>query len=1450
MAFDTLGVNVVASGIRGVANDIGHLALSFLRYIRAVEQADRASLKAAASQSKLADTMAGKAQRNVANLERKYGTLTLKARTLEATIQALNLTMRDPAVALSNYDAAVKEVQKYEQAIKNLEATARRRKDGEMYVVDARKLAPILAELRKKLNEANLELQKQSKNYAASIKEQAKYTNSTQQLAQTNEDLVDTEEAIADAIKNSSNATEDAIAKKQAYNNLVEQASQQTGIFGQMLSTLTGGFGQATVSSGLFSSILGQTTTASTKLAGGLTQTAAGGAALNAGLAVTAPQLALVMVAMDAFKLGLRAVTAVAKAVVSAVNLLWNALKKLVSIAWDAAKAIGKTLWSALTKIASAPFKVISGLFGNMGGSMQRVMEMAVGMNLSRVWWQLGMKMRDMAKSAAESATEYQVTFNRLRTLMLNEIVGTEYGGTTTIEQHEEALKKATLATQELVKWTSMLAVSTIYDAEDILNVYTLAMSYGFASTQAEKLTESVLDFATGMGLGDVEMKRIIENFGQMRAQGKITGTELRDLARGSFVPVNEVLEQMAKNAGLIGDYDIPNMQAINAVLQDMADNGELTADSFAAINTQLSKLGADGKITRQEFEGLVQEFSKGDVMQRFGLTAEQAGKALEGIKTGQLTEELNHLIATGKLTIDEFFDAFIEMAENKYPNAALSMGVTMKAVKSNIQDYIATMIGWRLIAPVFEVVAKHVQGFIQNTLMSEKQIAMFDRMGKAFKVVTDLVLTYSTAMLNARKVSGTFFGSGPLSQLRRFTNELLSMVGALGTEDFGKRFADFPFILKSIGLSFGSRDLVLGGIESLNDIMTDIMKGVDVDPEALKQSLDDVFGTLWKDFFGPTIKDAIDLAWSDYIAPAIDKLWKKMKDKFGKWKTEELIPGIKTFFGETLPGWISTFGTWIEDNGPKIVADLAGFVTDILNTFAGVSADTFGEDHWLTRLIELLSTLATYAGVKVADPTSELDKEALEDVTEAFDNFVTSVGTAIGQIDKVRIAIGKFADEDTATGLAHFTTFAGIYGDMLSIVGDTGAAIGLSILKIAEGLSAMAGGSEGISVLERLGAAIAYIVFLPVQKLLEVLDFVQKIVAWVYAFGIVANSGGTDGIADFFKTVSDVAGTMIDATPLTKSLDSIAESMKNFANIVAGEDVYNAAEKARDFLNKIRGFLGMELLEGEPTEIEVPLEPKPTLPEDTGINFRTAVQGAVAEAGTGDVDPTEMAVPVHTTLSEITLGNGKEPFTMDSLFTNILDNANLDTSLAPINIPMPTINIEGDFTAYGESLGKDLVAGFSTGITADMALVEIPLPATPETKSIGEALIQGIINGINQKLPSAISAAQAAAQAIANAMSQLWRIESPSKLFMGFGANLMKGLEQGIAGGTEGAMAVARDAATDIKQGVGAITNSNNRSYVNTTNTSVNNWNIKMSTPIIASTQLQAYEILRMRAA
>jgi len=1521
MAFDTLGVNVVANGIRGVAGDIGHLALSFLRYVRAVQQADAASVKAAASQSKLATAMAGKSQTSVDRLEKQYIRLKMRADSLKTSIDILYMTMRNPLTAQLNYNKSILDMERQKTVVEQLNLAYQQLvRTGQTTVANAFKakhMAKEEAELKRLIAVYN----KMQKEYIESLKEQNQLNQSTQNLATTTSDMAETAEQIVDAYNRMQQAQEDAADKQQAWADAVDAASSQTGMFGRLLSDLTGSFGAAT----------------------------AGNSAFMSGLGLTIPQLGAVMVAMDVLKVGLRIAQAAFNAFAAVVRVVWNVLKKLVGIVWDVAKAIGKTLWNALIKVVSAPFKLISSLFGNMGGSMQRVLEMAIGMNLSRVWWQLGMKIRDSLKVATDAAIEFQVTYTRLSTLMKNEVIG-KLGPSSSMEDYNKGLEQAAVQTKELITWTSKLAVLTIFGAEDILSVYTLAMSYGFASTQAEKLTESVLDFASGMGLGDTEMKRVIENFGQMRAQGKITGTELRDLARGSFVPVNDVLEQMAKNVGLVGDYDVPNLQAINDVLKDMADNGEITNDTFTTMSGLLAKLGADGKITRQEFDTLVQDLSQNDIMQKFGLSAEQAGKALEGIKTGKLTQELNELIKTGKITIDEFFDAFIEMVTNKYPNAARSMGLTMKAVKSNIEDYIATMVGWRLIAPVFEVVAKHVQNFIQNTMMTEAQIERFDQMGKALKTVTELYMTYYDALL---KAGGIFskLAAGPFSQISKVFMELVKVIGTLGTADFSiKKLENFSFLLKAFGMTAGSRKVVSTGIESLNKIMKDIIDGVEIDPTKLKKALDDVFGTMWKDFFGPKIKDGIESAWKNVIAPAIGKLWTRMKEKFSEWKTDTLIPGIKTFFGETLPRWISSFGTWIKEEGPKIILDIGKFVSDILIEFVKITSFHFGEDNPITRLIVALKELVTYGAFKIADPTSSINATNVQNLATAFSNLGTSIKNAFFDTSVGQMLLGWINEPAFARVATYLVIISGLIGDIANSI----SVLTGSIFNVANPFDSMT--EFLLSNITKLTANISDFVGWILIAKGAIYTLIDPLLALAAGFkNVNFKDLGTGEVLDlkkFFDNFSEGFKSYDPQGPA--ALEAGARAINNSAAVLNGIDAYGAVKKVDNLIGGINSWAQMSPLaplnfdqvfnitgtanynlpprfdynpdtgdiqyhppEGgvvtTKTEVDQMLSVTATLlnqpgfiyDETTGnivytgtttlqspketINKLVAITmnvetddpnwtydektGMVVFSGTNNNKPSsqfdwEIQQSVKIMVDNLGFFLGGTPSgktkkeLVDSLFGGGEEAVKLDipveTGFQEI-ITNAATAFKNDTTIQASASAMALRAGTAintenANTTADFQTFTDGLSTIMETAAgpftaAGTNAVAGLRGGMESEF-EALLVWWIKQVAKLNAIVPTMNMQhSPSRLYRGYGEDMMKGLQLGLESGQEGAVSQMHDAAIELRQALGAINTGtiSPQQYNNVSNTT--NWNVNVTTPLVASTPIQAYEILRMRA-
>lgn len=116
-----------------------------------------------------------------------------------------------------------------------------------------------------------------------------------------------------------------------------------------------------------------------------------------------------------------------------------------------------------------------------------------------------------------------------------------------------EALDAAKEPAQDMLDWAINFSLTTPFKAQTVSDILAMGMGYGFMREEAQDLTNSIGEFTAGMGLSDDHMVRIIQNFGQMQSAGKVTGTELRDLARGAFLPVNDILLRMQENMGMGG---------------------------------------------------------------------------------------------------------------------------------------------------------------------------------------------------------------------------------------------------------------------------------------------------------------------------------------------------------------------------------------------------------------------------------------------------------------------------------------------------------------------------------------------------------------------------------------------------------------------------------------------------------------------------------------------------------------------------------------------------------------------------------------------------------------------------------------------------------------------------------------------------------------------------------
>lgn len=167
-----------------------------------------------------------------------------------------------------------------------------------------------------------------------------------------------------------------------------------------------------------------------------------------------------------------------------------------------------------------------------------------------------------------------------------------------------EAQKQASKEAKELLLWVSRLAIQSPFSTQDVANAFTMAKGFGLNTQMAKESTAAVMNFAAGMGLTGDQMERILINFGQMWTQGKVTGTELRDLARGSLVPTTRIFELLGRKIGktaaemraLATKGKVSVKDFINAfnemAMQDFPDAAKNMTRTLAGLKEKLTDFG------------------------------------------------------------------------------------------------------------------------------------------------------------------------------------------------------------------------------------------------------------------------------------------------------------------------------------------------------------------------------------------------------------------------------------------------------------------------------------------------------------------------------------------------------------------------------------------------------------------------------------------------------------------------------------------------------------------------------------------------------------------------------------------------------------------------------------------------------------------------------------------
>ena len=596
------------------------------------------------------------------------------------------------------------------------------------------------------------------------------------------------------------------------------------------------------------------------------------------------------------------------------------AVEKLSKFRSDMAS--GERSLNAVKKAGSLLGKAFSGvgkILGGFLGSLRRIGEFLIAGIIFRGLEAITRAVRNMIGGLLEAGAGFQQLQIRLEG-----IIAADLRAADSTLSFTDSMEVATGEAKELFKWITNLALQTPFDIQDVADTITLARAYGLTAERAKEVTKSVIDFAAGMGLSNLQMKKIIENFGQMIQQGKITGTELRDLARGSLVPVNAILQKVAENMGNVTVKTIDNSEAIGKLTTKLGR----AKDSLRVLRIRMGEYTDSTKESTKvnnklRFDRLTKEITGYE--QALGTLVDAQGKQIK--LTELSTEEFRDMVSEGIIPVDEFMTAFTELVGERFPNAGERAGRTIKAVIGNLKDLFQGLVAFNVVTPVLDVIATEMDQLI-DTLTSgergERLQALLENVGEELVTIAEIFFGVSPG--------GKNFADVILDKLREVRNFVVGFRNTL--EDvFAGRLVIGEFVglqvqelLRIFGFDFEFAD-------AIGDFIANAIAGIQEKGflgflgDVAKQGL----GSLFDDLFP---KDSVVGGVVDSLLITLDKLakfWDSNKDDLLKIFTEFILPISLVVFDFALSGlsimieFLGDLADWMRKN-----PELATFITGI----------------------------------------------------------------------------------------------------------------------------------------------------------------------------------------------------------------------------------------------------------------------------------------------------------------------------------------------------------------------------------------------------------------------------------------------------------------------------------------------------------------------------------------
>lgn len=176
-----------------------------------------------------------------------------------------------------------------------------------------------------------------------------------------------------------------------------------------------------------------------------------------------------------------------------------------------------------------------------------------------------------------------------------------------------QAMQQAGPRAKDLLNWIQKLAIQSPFSQDDVAEAFKLSLAYGFTSDEAQKLTQTMVDFAAGSGQGGQVMGQVALALGQIQARGKLAGGELMQLTN-AMIPAREILANAfgvttAQLEKMIEKGLIPADKAIQAIVEglnrDFAGAAQAQSNTFSGLIASLEDIKSIG--LREFFTGTFQ---------------------------------------------------------------------------------------------------------------------------------------------------------------------------------------------------------------------------------------------------------------------------------------------------------------------------------------------------------------------------------------------------------------------------------------------------------------------------------------------------------------------------------------------------------------------------------------------------------------------------------------------------------------------------------------------------------------------------------------------------------------------------------------------------------------------------------------------------------------------------